>query len=66
MLNALSILNDPTYTPLAVGSGDPLATNPTDTGVFIVVDSTLRVRGSGANREWLKHPERLVRGGGRP
>lgn len=66
MLDANSILNDPTYTPLAVGGGDPLATNPGDTGVFIVVDTTLRVRSSGANREWLKHPETLVRGGGRP
>lgn len=66
MLDALSILNDPTYTPLAAGSGDPVATNPSDTGVFIVVASTLRVSGSEANREWLKHPLRLVRGGGRP
>jgi hypothetical protein len=66
MLDALSILNDPTYTPLAAGDGDPVATDRTDNGVFIVVATTLRVRGQEADREWLKHPQTLVRGGGRP
>jgi len=67
MLDANSILNDPTYTPLATEAGNPFATNRGELGVFIVVRTTLRNRSPfGRIKYWLSSPVRLVRGGGRP
>lgn len=67
-LDALSILNDPTYTPLAAGSGDPFVGSDTSApeGFFIIVATTLATRDQEGNRHWLSHPEEYVRGGGRP
>lgn len=67
-LNPLSILNDPTFTPLVVHDADPVYALDAATGeeFFIVVGTTLRIRRLEDEGGWLASPLRLVRGGGRP
>jgi len=66
-LDALSILNDRSYTPVGVGDGDPVAAlDPNGEEFFIIVATDLTVREHfGRSKRWLQYPE-YVRGGDRP
>lgn len=67
-MDVLSMVNDPTYTPIGSGTNDLLAgSDSDDPGFFLVVATTLRNRRPfGRIKYWLSTPYRLVRGGGRP
>lgn len=62
-IDSITIINDPNFVPLATHEAEVLWTHDNE---FIIVSSSLRVRSQQGNREWLKHPLELVRGGGRP
>ena len=65
-LDAYSILNDETFTPLGSGDGDPVVgLDPNGEEFFIVVATTLLDRNLDGSRRWLQQQE-YVRGGGRP
>ena len=64
-LDALSILNDRTFTPLGVETGNPVAgLDPNGEEFFIVVATTLGDRNLDGSRRWLDLRE-YVRGGDR-
>lgn len=66
-LDALSIINDATFTPLGVNSDVLAGLDPNGEEFFIVVATTLRVREHyGSTKHWLTTPPDFHRGGGNP